>query len=263
MCYLRWSSYICGTWPAGQSISAALQFFIIMLFCHTFYLYQNIAASSICLLRLAIMQFCWLGQPYIAFCWCAAQYCRFRSASAAGAKLKPDQYEPSLFWSALQPSYWKHRVHLHSAQNRFNLLKTCVLYVQKDIMITMNICVSWLHVQSWLHVDWSCVWKSTLVHSVTTCSLLYSDLLIMVSDTLLSLFSLRSLSYLHLNFGIVIRKSCHVQRWFLKHLKYCPHKHCLRKINAIHMKIHKKSIGWYKPKSHVGHLEACIKSYCL
>ena len=58
-----------------------------------------------------------------------------------------------------------------------------MLYVQKDIMITMNVCVSWLHVRSWLYVDGSCVWNSTLVHSVTTCSLLYSDLLIRTPDT--------------------------------------------------------------------------------
>lgn len=168
------------------------------------------------------MQFCWLEQPCIAFCWCAAQYCQLRSASAAGAKLKPDQYRPSLCWSALQPSYWKHSVHPHSAQKRFNLLKK-LKYLWKILWSTMNICVSWLHVHSRLYVDWSCVWNSTLVHSVTTCSLLYSDLLIRISDTLLSLLSLRSLSYLHLNFGIVSRKSCHVQRWFLKQILNIVH----------------------------------------
>lgn len=139
-----------------------------------------------------------------------------------------------------------------------------MLYVQKDIMITMNVCVSWLHVRSWLYVDWSCVWNSTLVHSVTTCSLLYSDLLIRTPDTFLSLFSL-ILSASELwdcyqkimpRTKLILKTSEILSTQALFKENKCHPCENIQKVNWVKDLPNKKG-GDNKPKSHIGQLEAC------
>ena len=48
-------SYIWRTGFVDQHISAALQYFIIILFCHIFFLYQKLAACAIWILHLDLL----------------------------------------------------------------------------------------------------------------------------------------------------------------------------------------------------------------